>query len=256
MSLFRFPLGRKERATPLASAPAVPVTPQVTAPDPKVGKVGTGVASPAAFCPYCGVELVPPPKASKKCPHCGQKIHRQTVAGTDERRLMTEAQAAENDKAWEPYHAHDESVRIAQSLGFSQSDFERVQGELASHWGREPPSHDVLWRLMNEGLLLARARGDLLKQSAIYGEQAHLLYQEGRPYLELARKAAQLRLQYEASRDPLRRLHVYSANDPYVCPSCRALANRRRGWTVAEALEDPPLPNPKCASGWCRCSLG
>ena len=79
MSLFRFPLGRKERATPLASALAVPVTPQVTAPDPEVGKVGTGAASPAAFCPYCGVELVPPPKASKKCPHCGQKIHRQTV---------------------------------------------------------------------------------------------------------------------------------------------------------------------------------
>ena len=111
---------------------------------------------------------------------------------------------------------------------------------------------------MNEGLLLARARGDLLKQSAIYGEQAHLLHQEeGRPYLELARKAAQLRLRYQASRDPLRRLHVYSANDSYVCPSCQALAQPSPcGRTVAEALEDPPLPNPKCASGWCRCSLG
>lgn len=253
MSLF----GRKKHATPLASPPAAPVTPQVTAPDPEVGKVKTGVASSAAFCPYCAVEIVPPPKASKRCPHCGQKIHRKTVAGTDERRLMTEAEVADNDKAWEPYHAHDESVRIAESLGFSQSDFQRAQGKLASHWGREPPPHDVLWRLMNEGLLQAGKRGDLLKQSAIYREQAHLLYQEeGRPYLELARKAAQLRLQYEASRDPPRRLHAYSANDPYVCPSCRALANRRRGWTVAEALEDPPLPNPNCASGWCRCSLG
>ena len=65
---------------------------------------------------------------------------------------MTKAEVAENDKAWERYRAHNESVSIAESLGFSQSDCQRVQGELASHWGREPPSHDVLWRLMNEGL--------------------------------------------------------------------------------------------------------
>jgi hypothetical protein len=254
MNLF----GRKKHASPSVFPPAAPVTPRVTGADLEVGKVEAGVAaSPAAICPYCAVELVPPPKASKRCPHCGQKIHRRTVPGTDERRLMTEAEAAQNDTAWERYRACNESVRIAEQLGFSRSDFERARRGLASRWGHEPPPHDVLWRLLNRGLLQAGERGDLLKQSAIYGEQAHLLYQEeGSPYLDLARKAAQLRLQYEASRDPTRPLHVYSANDSHVCPSCRALANRRRGWTVAEALEDPPVPNPKCASGWCRCSLG
>ena len=94
-----------------------------------------------------------------------------------------------------------------------------------------------------------------MKQSAISREQAHLLYREGSPHLELAGKAAQLKLQYDARRDPTRRLRVYSANEKYVCPSCQALANGRHSWTVAEALEDPPVPNPNCATGWCRCGL-
>lgn len=256
MSLFRFPLGRQERAAPWAAAPAAPITPPVITPDIEAGKVERGVTHRTALCPYCGAELVPPPKATKKCPHCGEKMHLKRAAGTVERRLMTEAEVAENDKAWERYHAQNDSVRLAESLGFSPSDFDRAQEELASRWGHEPAPRHVLWRLMNEGLLQAQRRDDLLKQSAISRELAHLLYQEGRPHLELARKAAQLRLRYEARRDPTRRLHVYSANDKYVCPSCQALVSHHRGWAVAEALEDPPVPNPNCASGWCRCDLG
>ena len=85
---------------------------------------------------------------------------------------MTKAEVAENDKAWERYRAHNESVSIAESLGFSQPDFERAQGKLASRWGHEAAPRHVLWRLMNEGLLQAEARGNLLKQSAICAEQA------------------------------------------------------------------------------------
>lgn len=52
-------------------------------------------------CPYCGMILDPPPKGTKKCPSCGQKMHLKKVAGTQERRLMTEAEVAENEKVWQ-----------------------------------------------------------------------------------------------------------------------------------------------------------
>jgi hypothetical protein len=37
------------------------------------------------------------------------------------------------------------------------------------------------------------------------------------------------------------------------CPNCQILA--RKKFTLEEALESPPLPNPDCTSvhGWCRC---
>ncbi len=63
-----------------------------------------------ACCPYCAVAVEPPPRASQDCPACGQKMHLRRLAGTDERRLLTEADAATNAEAWEQYHLGAEAI--------------------------------------------------------------------------------------------------------------------------------------------------
>lgn len=57
-----------------------------------------------AFCPYCRLELIPPPRASGNCPHCGQKMYYRKVAGSDRRRLMTYVENVRNDEAWSRLH--------------------------------------------------------------------------------------------------------------------------------------------------------
>ena len=66
------------------------------------------------YCPYCAVAVEPPPRASQDCPACGQRMHLQRQAGTDERRLLTEADAAANAEAWEQYHLDAEASGYAQ----------------------------------------------------------------------------------------------------------------------------------------------
>ena len=57
------------------------------------------VSAPAC-CPYCGAVIESPPKRIDDCPACRATIHYETVAGTSERRLMTDAELEENEKAW------------------------------------------------------------------------------------------------------------------------------------------------------------
>ncbi len=51
-------------------------------------------------CPYCGVVLDPPPKATQECPACCRTMYFETVAGTSERCLMTQADLERNEEAW------------------------------------------------------------------------------------------------------------------------------------------------------------
>ncbi len=55
-------------------------------------------------CPYCAVAVEPPPRATQDCPACGQTMHLKRLAGSDERRLLTGTDAADNDAAWKRYH--------------------------------------------------------------------------------------------------------------------------------------------------------
>jgi hypothetical protein len=51
-------------------------------------------------CPYCGVSFEQPPKRVEDCPACHGTVHYETVAGTSERRLMTDAELEQNEIAW------------------------------------------------------------------------------------------------------------------------------------------------------------
>jgi tetratricopeptide (TPR) repeat protein len=81
-------------------------------------------------CPHCGVALDPPPKATKKCPACGQKMHLKRVAWTEERRLMTDAEVEENDREWAKFHRRNELIRRAGGIGFSETDYEDAAEKL------------------------------------------------------------------------------------------------------------------------------
>jgi uncharacterized protein YkuJ len=206
-------------------------------------------------CPYCGVVLDPPPRATKKCPVCGEKMHLKTVAGTDERRLMTEADIAENDEAWGRYHFRKRAIWASEMIGCSEEDFLRTEQRLAGKWKTLPGPGDVFWSLANHAGVEAAAQGEWRHASNIYRNMGMWLYKErGESPVKLLREARIARLRDLASTNGKQaRVRAFDCNDDEVCEAC--LSNRGKTWTVAEALDSPPVPHPDCANGLCRCSL-
>ena len=206
-------------------------------------------------CPYCGVVLDPPPRTTKKCPVCGEKVHLKTVAGTGERRLMTEAEAAENDKAWGRFNLRKKAIDAAGVIGCSQEDFLRSEQDLAARWGHAPGPGDVFWSLANHAVGEAGAQSDWQRLSLVYWSMARWLHEEGkRDPFKLLRQASIAELQGGASMfGPQAKVEAHDCNDDEVCEACACLRGKR--WTVAEALEEPPVPHPACANGFCRCGL-
>ncbi len=248
---------RTER--PEAAQPSIVQVDDLPAPSASGEVERQAVRAPGgpAACPYCGVILDAPPKATKRCPTCGERMHLKRVAGTDERRLMTETDSEENDRAWKRVRLRKKAIRATELLGLSESEFLNAEQSLAARFGCAPGPGDVFWSLANREIGEAGRRGDWHRTSVVYGDMARWLHEEGRrsPF-ELLRQASIAELRGWASSPtfgPLAKVGAFDANDSHVCDACAS--SRDKTWTVAEALENPPVPHPDCANGFCRCTL-
>ena len=172
---------------------------------------------------------------------------------------MTEAEAAENDKAWERYHTYN---RLRRDYGVTDADYDRERAELAAKWGCEPSPADVLWRWANGRSAQLGGQGDWQGLGVLTFTMALQLYEEGRDHFKLsqvARKYELLAMQREEKNQPYKiRVRVLG-----VCPESRALEGRL--YTIEEALEEMPIPRADCTwqtsargsksgRGWCACT--
>lgn len=202
--------------------------------------------APPSACPYCGAVLDPAPERNRKCPHCGERIVVRTRRSDGAKVLLTEAGAREFDKERKQEAARNKALRRAQNIGASESDFQRVERELAEKWGYAPP-RDVFWRLASEAAMAAMRTGDEHQLSMVYWEQARLLFEEGREHLQIQREAEKAAL-HRYAEDGVSRVEI-SAGE---CAVCRADDGRR--FSVSDALEKLPIPKEHCENGWCKCT--
>jgi hypothetical protein len=207
-------------------------------------------------CPYCAERLDPPPKATKKCPHCGGKMHLVRIYARNRRELLTDEQAEQNRKSWGEY---SEAMRCLALCGLSDADYRRAERILQKQWGVRPGPGDVVWKLMAVRTAEAMAAGDLDAIGQAYNMQAHWLHLEGRPAIGPARLASKADLQainegIVRGMSPLQMRVVVTASSD-ACDACRAAAGRSYllPQELDRALEELPIPSPDCERGRCMC---
>jgi hypothetical protein len=158
-----------------------------------------------------------------------------------------------NAQVWQPYQLRQKAIDAAAAINYSREDFLRVEQDLTTEGGGAPDPGEVFWSLANRALSEAGAQGNWERLHDVYVDQARWLHEEGRrsPYT-LLRDASIALLRDCATRWGMQaKVQVLACDDGAVCAS-----NRGKTWTVAEALENPPVPHPDCANGFCRCRLG
>ena|GEM_PF-967283 len=216
-------------------------------------------AEPASNCPYCGVEIVPPPTRSGKCPTCGKKVIRSKRPGEEFATLFTIEQAGENKKGVELARARKRALDHTRKIGCTDSEFAAKERELAKKWGRTPSPNDIFWEISNE--LLSRAstfdKYSLWgKLHSIYEHQARVLVEEGKPHLQTSKEAskAHLHVLEEMCQGMGYKKEVHIVVGKKCCPECAKLDGQRM--SISKALDSLPIPNEQCMHERCKCSWG
>ena len=208
------------------------------------------------LCPYCGVEIASPPRATGKCPACGEKVVMAKRPGEESRTPFTVEQAEGNKKALASARTRKKAIEHARGIGCTDSEFAAKEQELADKWGRPPSPNDVFWGLSNERLAKFPSFDKYSKWAElfrIYEHQTRVLVEEGRPHLDVAKKASEAFLHH--LEDQCRfwgKEGVSIATRKDCCPECSRLGGQRL--SIAEALETLPIPNEKCTNERCRCT--
>jgi hypothetical protein len=209
---------------------------------------------PAAFCPYCGVEIVPSPTKSGKCPTCFERVIVAKRTGEYVPSLMTVEQAECNKRAATEERERNKALERAAELGFTDDDIDATIAELSAQWGHPPSPRDLVWQLSNKAVVLAVQRADTARLYRAKRIQGDVLEDEGRSRLEVDQSAHDVLLR---NHDTVCIQHgmpreVFVSTLKTCCPHCAEWSGRVVPITVA--LAEKSLPNQECTNPRCRCS--
>ena len=107
-------------------------------------------------------------------------------------------------------------------------------------------ANEQRWKELSKQLSVALQEGDWGTARMAYLGQADILFHEGRNHHVTAQEAERcaLRCMQEAG---IKEVQISTCSDERVCPYCRALEGRIL--SVEDALEQMPLPGPRCEDG-------
>jgi uncharacterized Zn finger protein (UPF0148 family) len=198
-----------------------------------------------ATCPSCNGELKKFPARKTKCPHCGNFIYVKRAPGESEKRLVTEAQAAEIEAQWNTRSEERAADEFCHLYHIDPHRYARVRDTLAK--STEPAS--LRW---NTEYFLARERAatesDLQMRKMLYFHLSRLcehkkLYRDRRDFLVKMHESELER--YQGSMGAIVGVRVSGGNR--ACPVCQAHNGKR--YTVEQALAEQPLPCTGCTCG-------
>jgi len=191
-------------------------------------------------CPYCSIELDPPPKAKRRCPGCGEPIYARM--GPDGfTYLLQVADLPELDRIWAE---HREAGLYRAKVAALGIDFDALEAEMQARDARHT-ARDVWWEAVSEHLLGALASADWFSAQVGYFDRARDLADHGQPWAEVARAGFRMELRhYLADVDAV---DVLACR----CRVCQVDAGRRL--LIAAELPAPRLPHADCEEGWCTC---
>lgn len=198
-------------------------------------------------CPYCGKPLDKTPARKTKCPACRQPIYVKRTPKDPVKRLMTEAQAEEAERAWEMRYVLNAARTDCQNAGVSDEQF----AQALAYAGGDPDA-------AAQGALLAITdtapdrHQRKMAHLALARRFAERLDSRWRKHLRRAQREELLTLR-ETKIDLVDILSGDNTLEP-----CRAMRDRQ-ALSVDDELLNPTIPNPKCsrayggAEGFCGC---
>ncbi len=200
-------------------------------------------------CPYCGHDLKVMPQRKKKCPSCARPIYIKSTPDNREKRLMTEAQAAEAEKQWSYYHQRQRFLILLQPFGLGDRDIENEKAR-----GVEKDIEAVSSILAR----VAVSTKDLNERKMAFYELALLAEEKGKPFHDFLVEAARSEL-LRYKQHGVAKVEILTSGPGNSCPECET--NARKIFGVDDALHLMPLPHPRCTHtiagarpGFCRCS--
>ena len=201
------------------------------------------------YCPYCGVEVEPPPQRQRRCPHCAETFKVRTWPWTDEKILITESQVELVEQAWADRNI-EQSIRIsATHIDVTDPQWDRITQILTTEWGAQPSTRDIFWRAASIQLEKRGVREDWHGMSQIYREMATVQSLIGSDNM----LSLQLANQVEAEG------HRAGGWDELVifadcCEPCDE--DDQVSIAVTSAIDSNRLPHQKCEREQCRCFYG
>lgn len=216
-----------------------------------------GFGKEAARCPYCREALKKVPARKTKCPSCGKPIFVKRAPDESEKRLVTEALAAEIEALWNARAEEQTADEFCHLHGISAERYAQVRSALSK--STEPSS--LCW---STEYFLARERAaiepDHHARKMLYFHLARLCEQKGL-YRDRRDFAARMHeselLGYEGSLGIVTGVRVKSGG-AHICAICQA--NNGKTYTIEQALVQQPLPCASCTCGeaesdpgLCRC---
>ena len=198
-------------------------------------------------CPYCGTVLDTPPKSSRKCPACRDKMVVRTRRSDGAKLYLTENDAKVFDAERKADAFRNKAIRAAADIGMDQTAFERTEKELLAKSPGYGPG-DVFWALANKLLANQMRSGDWHGLSMTYFHQALWLHNEGRPYARLKVEAQKALAQSYVARLDRQELQI----DARCCPNCNKFNGRI--YPIERAINEWPVPVDECTNGWCLCT--
>jgi len=192
-------------------------------------------------CPYCNKVLDKKPTRKKKCPHCGNYIYVRRG------QLMTLEQVEEYEARQREEWNRKQWLERLGKYGVTEQIFKSYQMKLSNEFGTQASINDTVWRILNTEL--GRAT-DAQSLRTVYYDMAELLRSEGKNPVSVLEKTARLSL-LELQQDGVTHVTISTANDTYVCDSCKAMEGKVIA--IDLALRELPIPHVCTSNGGCRC---
>ena len=211
----------------------------------------------AAFCPYCGTLLQPPPKTSRRCSQCRQRI---IVKRIDDRLVylaeaalpVFEAERRRVAGSGKLIRQRDRWLALAGEAGASAQRTARVAAALPSEEAIEA-ARALYMSTVERAHRMARRDRQWESAALIRRKQAAVLYRlAGSP---LPPPDEVVALHREAVMAELRGVGEFSLSAQLLgsncCDACRQ--DDRQVFRVAKELRATRLPHQGCPRGLCRC---
>lgn len=208
-------------------------------------------------CPSCGTVLKKIPTRKTKCPSCGNYIYAKRAPGESEKRLVTEAQAAEIDALWAARSEEQTAEEFCRLYHIDPCHYTAVRNALST--STEPAG--LCW---STEYFLARERAateaDHHARKMLYSHLVRLCERKGlyRERQEYQAKMHESELMgYKDSRGVVTGARVKSEGGR-ACAACQS--GNGKTYALDQALTQRPLPCAGCTCGdtgrdpgLCRC---
>jgi len=192
-------------------------------------------------CPYCNKLLDKKPLRKKKCPHCKNFIYVRSG------QLMTLQQVKEYESQQKEIWQKRHWVEQLSQYGITEKNFNDYQTKLSQEFGTKASVNDTVWRILNVKILQTDNYHEL---KTIYWHMAEVLRSEGKNPNHILEQVTRLSL-LEFQKSGATSVTISTANDTYVCDSCKKLEGKVI--TIEQALKTMPIPHACTNHSGCRC---